>query len=147
MSGGSSRHRGQKYQNVTVFRNDKYKPNERLKVCILGCGSRCRKCNSRIFSSLHTHTINCLQKTVKTSYHKVCPACSIRRGVCAKCGSANCTLTSQTKVRWEMELASASSSSAVNGHEGQHFKDANKHGIEGYDEIGDESLNVQIDIV
>uniref|UniRef100_UPI00358F4E43 uncharacterized protein C9orf85 homolog isoform X2 n=1 Tax=Myxine glutinosa TaxID=7769 RepID=UPI00358F4E43 len=35
--------------------------------------------------------IKCLQKTVKTSYHKVCHACSIHLGLCAKCGCQGAT--------------------------------------------------------
>uniref|UniRef100_UPI00358F5A90 uncharacterized protein C9orf85 homolog isoform X2 n=1 Tax=Myxine glutinosa TaxID=7769 RepID=UPI00358F5A90 len=102
MSSGSNRRRGQKYQNVTAFRNDKYRPNERLKkLNSLVHNGVCARCKSQLewrikFGKYKLLTqpstcIKCLQKTVKTSYHKVCHACSIHLGLCAKCGCQGAT--------------------------------------------------------
>uniref|UniRef100_UPI00358FDF65 uncharacterized protein isoform X3 n=1 Tax=Myxine glutinosa TaxID=7769 RepID=UPI00358FDF65 len=49
MSSGSNRRRGQKYQNVTAFRNDKYRPNERLKkLNSLVHNGVCARCKSQL---------------------------------------------------------------------------------------------------
>ncbi|XP_029295509.1 uncharacterized protein C9orf85 homolog [Cottoperca gobio] len=95
--GNVSRSRGQKHQNDTAYRNDKY-----------GATIQVKKANSKIHEGICQHCkgvlewkvkyskyksltqakkcIKCAQKTVKDAYHILCKPCSLQLGICCKCG-------------------------------------------------------------
>ncbi|XP_059406903.1 uncharacterized protein C9orf85 homolog [Carassius carassius] len=92
-----SRSRGQKHQNVTAFKNDKY-----------GASAQVKKAKSKVRDGLCQHCkdvlewkvkynkynpltqprkcVKCLQKTVKDAYHIICKPCALKLELCAKCG-------------------------------------------------------------
>ncbi|XP_037536435.1 uncharacterized protein C9orf85 homolog [Nematolebias whitei] len=95
--GNVSRSRGQKYQNATAFKNDKY-----------GATVQVKKAKSKVHDGLCQHCkgviewkvkynkykplaqpkkcVKCSQKTVKDAYHIVCKPCSLQLELCCKCG-------------------------------------------------------------
>ncbi|XP_020513470.2 uncharacterized protein C9orf85 homolog [Labrus bergylta] len=95
--GNVSRSRGQKHQNASAFKNDKYGANIQVK-----------KANSKIHDGLCLHCkgvlewkvkynkyksltqprkcVKCSQKTVKDAYHVICKPCSLQLEICCKCG-------------------------------------------------------------
>ncbi|KAF3695936.1 putative protein C9orf85 -like protein [Channa argus] len=95
--GNISRSRGQKHQNTTVFKNDKY-----------GATVQVKKAKSKIHDGLCQHCkgvlewkvkynkykpltqprkcVKCSQKTVKDAYHIICKPCSLQLEICCKCG-------------------------------------------------------------
>ncbi|XP_040897986.1 uncharacterized protein C9orf85 homolog [Toxotes jaculatrix] len=95
--GNVSRSRGQKHQNTTAYKNDKY-----------GATAQVKKANSKIHDGLCQHCkgvlewkvkynkykpltqprkcIKCSQKTVKDAYHIICKPCSLQLEICCKCG-------------------------------------------------------------
>lgn len=95
--GNVSRSRGQKHQNSTAYKNDKY-----------GATVQVKKANSKIHDGLCQHCkgvlewkvkynkykaltqpkkcVKCSQKTVKDAYHIVCKPCSLQLEICCKCG-------------------------------------------------------------
>ncbi|XP_029915796.1 uncharacterized protein C9orf85 homolog [Myripristis murdjan] len=95
--GNVCRSRGQKHQNVTAFKNDKY-----------GATVQVKKAKSKIHDGLCQHCkdvlewkvkynkykpltqprkcVKCSQKTVKDAYHVICKPCSLQLELCAKCG-------------------------------------------------------------
>lgn len=95
--GNVSRLRGQKHQNVTAFKNDKY-----------GASAQVKKAKSKVHDGLCQHCkdvlewkvkynkykpltqsrkcVKCLQKTVKDAYHIICKPCALKLELCAKCG-------------------------------------------------------------
>lgn len=95
--GNVSRFRGQKHQNVTAFKNDKY-----------GASAQVKKAKSMVHDGLCQHCkdvlewkvkynkykaltqprkcVKCLQKTVKDAYHIICKPCALKLELCAKCG-------------------------------------------------------------
>ncbi|XP_061116718.1 uncharacterized protein C9orf85 homolog [Conger conger] len=95
--GNVSRTRGQKYQNSTAFRNNKYgtsvqvkKANDKVHEGI------CKRCKEVLEWKVKymkykplTHPskcVKCLQKAVKDAYHIICKACALQLELCAKCG-------------------------------------------------------------
>lgn len=96
--GNVSRSRGQKHQNVTAYKNDKY-----------GATAQVKKANSKVHDGLCQHCkdvlewkvkynkykpltqprkcVKCLQKTVKDAYHIMCKPCALKLELCAKCGN------------------------------------------------------------
>ncbi|XP_069796500.1 uncharacterized protein C9orf85 homolog isoform X1 [Narcine bancroftii] len=95
--GNVARRRGQKYQNVTVFKNDKYDKSNKMKMlnAIMHTGV-CKRCKEVLewkikYSKYKTLSqprkcVKCLQKTVKDSYHVLCKVCAFKLELCAKCG-------------------------------------------------------------
>ncbi|XP_030647759.1 uncharacterized protein C9orf85 homolog [Chanos chanos] len=95
--GNVSRSRGQKYQNTTAFKNDKY-----------GASVHVKKANAKVHDGLCQHCkdvlewkvkynkykpltqprkcVKCSQKTVKDAYHIMCKPCALTLQLCAKCG-------------------------------------------------------------
>ncbi|KAM9858815.1 uncharacterized protein C9orf85 homolog [Aulostomus maculatus] len=95
--GNVSRSRGQKHQNATAFKNDKY-----------GASVQVKKANSKVHDGLCQHCkgvlewkvkynkykplaqpkkcVRCSQKSVKDAYHIICKPCSVQLEVCCKCG-------------------------------------------------------------
>ncbi|GAA6221005.1 uncharacterized protein C9orf85 homolog [Lates japonicus] len=95
--GNVSRSRGQKHQNTTAFKNDKY-----------GATVQVTKAKSKIHDGLCQHCkgvlewkvkynkykpltqprkcVKCSQKTVKDAYHVICKPCSLQLEICCKCG-------------------------------------------------------------
>lgn len=95
--GNIARSRGQKHQNATAFKNDKY-----------GATTQVKKANSKIHDGLCQHCkgvlewkvkynkykpltqprkcVKCSQKTVKDAYHIICKPCSLQLEICCKCG-------------------------------------------------------------
>ncbi|XP_036383402.1 uncharacterized protein C9orf85 homolog [Megalops cyprinoides] len=95
--GNTSRSRGQKYQNTTAFKNNKY-----------GTSVQVKKANAKVHDGVCKHCkdvlewkvkynkyksltqprkcVKCLQKSVKDAYHIMCKPCALRLELCAKCG-------------------------------------------------------------
>ncbi|XP_067263772.1 uncharacterized protein C9orf85 homolog [Chanodichthys erythropterus] len=95
--GNVSRSRGQKHQNVTAFKNDKY-----------GASAQVKKAKTKVHDGVCQHCkdvlewkvkynkykpltqlrkcVKCLQKTVKDAYHIICKPCALKLELCAKCG-------------------------------------------------------------
>lgn len=95
--GNTSRSRGQKHQNTTAFKNDKY-----------GATTQVKKANSKIHDGLCQHCkgvlewkvkynkykpltqprkcVKCSQKTIRDAYHIICKPCSLQQEICCKCG-------------------------------------------------------------
>ncbi|XP_029998363.1 uncharacterized protein C9orf85 homolog [Sphaeramia orbicularis] len=95
--GNVSRSRGQKHQNTTAFKNDKY-----------GATVQVKKAKAKIHDGLCQHCkdvlewkvkynkykpltqprkcVKCSQKTVKDAYHIICKPCSLQLDICCKCG-------------------------------------------------------------
>ncbi|KAF7667895.1 hypothetical protein LDENG_00042280 [Lucifuga dentata] len=95
--GNISRSRGQKHQNTTAFKNDKY-----------GATVQVKKAKSKIHNGLCQHCkgvlewkvkynkykpltqpkkcVKCSQKTVRDAYHIICKSCSTQLELCCKCG-------------------------------------------------------------
>nr|XP_019949362.1 PREDICTED: uncharacterized protein C9orf85 homolog [Paralichthys olivaceus] len=95
--GNVSRSRGQKHQNSTAYKNNKYGATTQVKVA-----------NSKIHDGLCQHCkgvlewkvkynkyksltqprkcVKCSQKTVKDAYHVLCKPCSLQHEICCKCG-------------------------------------------------------------
>ncbi|XP_054628857.1 uncharacterized protein C9orf85 homolog [Dunckerocampus dactyliophorus] len=95
--GNVSRSRGQRHQNTTAFKNDKY-----------GATAQVKKAQSKIHDGLCQHCkgvlewkvkynkyktltqprkcVKCSQKTVKDAYHVICKPCSLQLDICCKCG-------------------------------------------------------------
>ncbi|XP_023273972.1 uncharacterized protein C9orf85 homolog [Seriola lalandi dorsalis] len=95
--GNVSRSRGQKHQNITAYKNDKY-----------GATAQVKKAKSKIHDGLCQHCkdvldwkvkynkyksltqprkcVKCSQKTVKDAYHIICKPCSLQLEICCKCG-------------------------------------------------------------
>ncbi|XP_028852416.1 uncharacterized protein C9orf85 homolog [Denticeps clupeoides] len=95
--GNLARSRGQKYQNATAFKNDKY-----------GATVQVKKANAKVHDGLCQHCkgvlewkvkynkyksltqprkcVKCSQKAVKDAYHIMCKTCALRLELCAKCG-------------------------------------------------------------
>ncbi|KAG7243907.1 hypothetical protein INR49_006062 [Caranx melampygus] len=95
--GNVSRSRGQKHQNTTAYKNDKY-----------GATTQVKKAKSKIHDGLCQHCkdvlewkvkynkyksltqprkcVKCSQKTVKDAYHIVCKPCALQQDICCKCG-------------------------------------------------------------
>ncbi|KAK2837443.1 hypothetical protein Q5P01_014655 [Channa striata] len=95
--GNTSRSRGQKHQNITAFKNDKY-----------GATVQVKKAQSKIHDGLCQHCkgvlewkvkynkykpltqprkcVKCSQKMVKDAYHIICKPCSLQLDICCKCG-------------------------------------------------------------
>uniref|UniRef100_A0AAQ4RKV2 Chromosome 9 open reading frame 85 n=1 Tax=Gasterosteus aculeatus aculeatus TaxID=481459 RepID=A0AAQ4RKV2_GASAC len=97
LKGNVTRSRGQKHQNISAFRNDKY-----------GATVQVKKANSKIHDGLCQHCkgvlewkvkykkyktltqakkcVKCSQKTVKDAYYIICKPCSLQLEICCKCG-------------------------------------------------------------
>ncbi|XP_041643312.1 uncharacterized protein C9orf85 homolog [Cheilinus undulatus] len=95
--GNVSRSRGQKHQNTSAFKNDKY-----------GASVHVKRANSKVHDGLCQHCkgvlewkvkynkyksltqpkkcVKCSQKTVKDAYHIICKPCSLQLEICCKCG-------------------------------------------------------------
>ncbi|KAM7416543.1 hypothetical protein PAMA_018550 [Pampus argenteus] len=95
--GNVSRSRGQKHQNATAYKNDKY-----------GATVQVQKAKSKIHDGLCQHCkgilewkvkynkyktltqprkcVKCSQKSVKDAYHIICKPCSVQLNICCKCG-------------------------------------------------------------
>ncbi|XP_026795446.2 uncharacterized protein C9orf85 homolog [Pangasianodon hypophthalmus] len=97
--GAASRTRGQKYQNTTVFKNDKYGASPQVKKANAkvhdGVCQRCKdilewKVKYSKYKSLTQprKCVKCLQKTVKDAYHIMCRTCALQLQLCAKCGKS-----------------------------------------------------------
>ncbi|KAJ8380715.1 hypothetical protein SKAU_G00014930 [Synaphobranchus kaupii] len=95
--GNVSRTRGQRYQNSTAFRNNKYGTSVQVKKAnaIVHDGV-CKHCKELLewkvkymkFKPLTQprKCVKCLQKTVKDAYHIICKTCALQLELCAKCG-------------------------------------------------------------
>ncbi|XP_006001730.1 uncharacterized protein C9orf85 homolog isoform X1 [Latimeria chalumnae] len=95
--GNVARRRPQKYQNTTVFKNNKYDTSVVLKkVNAKVHDGVCQRCIEVLewkvkFKKYKPLTIpkkcvKCLQKTVKDSYRIMCKPCALKLELCAKCG-------------------------------------------------------------
>ncbi|XP_073696846.1 uncharacterized protein C9orf85 homolog [Garra rufa] len=95
--GNVSRSRGQKHQNVTAFRNDKYGATEQIKKAqakvLDGLCQHCKdvlewkvKYNKYKPLTQPRKCVKCLQKTVKDAYYIICKPCALKLELCAKCG-------------------------------------------------------------
>ncbi|KAG9331496.1 hypothetical protein JZ751_018899 [Albula glossodonta] len=95
--GNVSRSRGQKYQNTSAFKNNKY-----------GASVQVKKANAKVHDGVCKHCkevlewkvkyskykpltqprkcVKCLQKSVKDAYHIICKPCALQLELCAKCG-------------------------------------------------------------
>ncbi|XP_074525499.1 uncharacterized protein C9orf85 homolog [Halichoeres trimaculatus] len=95
--GNVSRSRGQKHQNATAYKNNKY-----------GATAQVKKANSKIHDGLCQHCkgilewkvkynkyksltqpkkcVKCSQKAVRDAYHIICKPCSLQLEICCKCG-------------------------------------------------------------
>lgn len=95
--GNVSRSRGQKHQNATAFRNDKYGATVQVKKANSkihdGLCQRCKdvlewKVKYNKYKSLTQpkKCVKCSQKSVKDAYHIICKPCSLQLEICCKCG-------------------------------------------------------------
>ncbi|XP_076586013.1 uncharacterized protein C9orf85 homolog [Chaetodon auriga] len=95
--GNVSRSRGQKHQNATAFRNDKYGASVQVKKAKSkthdGLCQHCKgvlewKVKYNKYKSLTQarKCVKCAQKTVKDAYHIICKPCSLQLDICCKCG-------------------------------------------------------------
>ncbi|XP_050966246.1 uncharacterized protein C9orf85 homolog [Labeo rohita] len=95
--GNISRSRGQKHQNVTAFKNDKYGATAQVKKAKAKVhDGLCQHCKDVLewkvkYSKYKPLTqprkcVKCLQKTVKDAYHIICKPCALKLELCAKCG-------------------------------------------------------------
>lgn len=95
--GNVTRSRGQKHQNATAFRNDKYGATVQVKKAKSKIhDGLCQHCKSVLewkvkynkYKSLTQarKCVKCAQKTVKDAYHIVCKPCSLQLEICCKCG-------------------------------------------------------------
>lgn len=95
--GNISRSRGQKHQNATAFRNDKYGASLQVKKAKTkvhdGLCQHCRdviewkvKYNKYKPLTQPRKCVKCLQKTVKDAYYIICRPCALQLKLCAKCG-------------------------------------------------------------
>lgn len=95
--GNCSRSRGQKHQNATAFKNDKYGASVQVKKAKAkvhdGLCQRCKdvlewkvKYNKYKPLTQPRKCVKCLQKTVKDAYHIICKPCALKLELCAKCG-------------------------------------------------------------
>ncbi|XP_016322389.1 uncharacterized protein C9orf85 homolog [Sinocyclocheilus anshuiensis] len=111
-TGNVSRSRGQKHQNVTAFKNDKF-----------GASAQVKKAKSKVHGGLCQHCkdvlewkvkynkykpltqprkcVKCLQKTVKDAYHIICKPCALKLELCAKCGKEEIVIPLDTKEEEE----------------------------------------------
>ncbi|XP_043095127.1 uncharacterized protein C9orf85 homolog [Puntigrus tetrazona] len=96
--GNVSRSRGQKHQNVTAFKNDKYGASAQVKKAKSKIhDSLCQRCKDVLewkvkYNKYKTLTqprkcVKCLQKTVRDAYHIICKPCALKLELCAKCGN------------------------------------------------------------
>ncbi|CAB1319494.1 unnamed protein product [Coregonus sp. 'balchen'] len=78
--GNASRSRGQKHQNTTAYKNDKYGASVQVKIANSKVhNGLCQRCKEVI-------DVKCSQKTVKDAYHVICKPCALKLELCAKCG-------------------------------------------------------------
>ncbi|KAL4623160.1 hypothetical protein GN956_G19355 [Arapaima gigas] len=95
--GNTSRTRGQKYQNATAFKNNKYGASVQVKVANAkvhdGVCQHCKdilewkvKYNKYKPLTQPRKCVKCLQKTVRDAYCIICRPCALSQGACAKCG-------------------------------------------------------------
>ncbi|XP_035591483.1 uncharacterized protein C9orf85 homolog [Oncorhynchus keta] len=95
--GNASRSRGQKHQNTTAYKNDKYGASVQVKIANSkvheGLCQRCKeviewkvKYNKYKSLSQPRTCVKCSQKTVKDAYHVICKTCALKLELCAKCG-------------------------------------------------------------
>lgn len=95
--GNVSRSRGQKHQNSTAFKNDKYGATVQVKKAKSKIhDGLCQHCKGVLewkvkYNKYKTLTqpkkcVKCSQKTVKDAYHIVCKPCSLQLQICCKCG-------------------------------------------------------------
>ncbi|XP_071780823.2 uncharacterized protein C9orf85 homolog [Centroberyx gerrardi] len=95
--GNVSRSRGQKHQNSSGFRNDKYGATVQVKKAKSkthdGLCQHCKdvlewKVKYNKYKSLTQprKCVKCSQKAVKDAYHVICKPCSLQLELCAKCG-------------------------------------------------------------
>ncbi|KAL1274104.1 hypothetical protein QQF64_026918 [Cirrhinus molitorella] len=96
--GNVSRSRGQKHQNATAFKNDKYGATAQIKKAKAKThDGLCQHCKDVIewkvkYNKYKPLTqprkcVKCLQKTVKDAYYIICKPCALKLELCAKCGN------------------------------------------------------------
>nr|XP_020450092.1 uncharacterized protein C9orf85 homolog [Monopterus albus] len=95
--GNVSRSRGQRHQNTTAFKNDKYGATVQVKKGKSkthdGLCQHCKgvlewkvKYNKYKPLTQPRKCVKCSQKTVKDAYHIICKPCSLQLEICCKCG-------------------------------------------------------------
>ncbi|AWP06867.1 C9orf85 -like [Scophthalmus maximus] len=95
--GNVSRSRGQKHQNASAYRNDKYGATAQVKVANSkvhdGLCQHCKgvlewKVKYKKYKSLTQpkKCVKCSEKSVKDAYHIICKPCSLKLEICCKCG-------------------------------------------------------------
>lgn len=95
--GNVSRSRGQKHQNATAYKNDKYGATVQVKKAQSKIhDGLCQHCKDVIewkvkYNKYKTLTqprkcVKCSQKTIKDAYHIICKPCSLQLDICCKCG-------------------------------------------------------------
>uniref|UniRef100_A0A8C7DM44 Chromosome 9 open reading frame 85 n=1 Tax=Oncorhynchus kisutch TaxID=8019 RepID=A0A8C7DM44_ONCKI len=112
--GNASRSRGQKHQNTTAYKNDKYGASVQVKQTIW-FHSVCQLClpseviewkvkYSKYKSLTQPRTcVKCSQKTVKDAYHVICKPCALKLELCAKCGKKETIVIPVDKPKQEEE--------------------------------------------
>ncbi|XP_073321458.1 uncharacterized protein C9orf85 homolog [Pagrus major] len=95
--GNVSRSRGQKHQNATAYKNDKYGATVQVKKAKSKThDGLCQHCKGVLewkvkYNKYKTLTqpkkcVKCSQKTVKDAYHIICKPCALQQEICCKCG-------------------------------------------------------------
>ncbi|XP_023659015.1 uncharacterized protein C9orf85 homolog [Paramormyrops kingsleyae] len=95
--GNTARTRGQKYQNTTAFKNNKYGTSVQVKTATAKVHDGvCQHCKDVLEWKVRYNKykpltqprkcVKCLQKTVKDAYYIICKPCALRLQQCAKCG-------------------------------------------------------------
>lgn len=94
--GSDKRKRPQRYQNSTVYKNDKWDKGDLLKkLNTMNVNEVCVKCRDVIQWKIKYNkykpltkpkTCNvCHQKTITKAYHVLCRSCALEKKQCAKC--------------------------------------------------------------
>uniref|UniRef100_A0A9J8B8W3 Chromosome 9 open reading frame 85 n=1 Tax=Cyprinus carpio carpio TaxID=630221 RepID=A0A9J8B8W3_CYPCA len=142
-TGNVSRSRGQKHQNVTAFKNDKYGASEQVKKAKSkahdGLCQHCKdvlewkvKYNKYKPLTQPRKCVKCLQKTVKDAYHIICKPCALKLELCAKCGKKEeIVIPLDKKEEEEVEDSSQPNKGKI-----QKKKDKEEDDDEDFDDLG-----------
>ena len=94
---GDNVKKGQKYQNSTTFRAERYGQSRQVKLAgalpLVGVCSRCKeklewkkKYDKYKPLTVPKKCVSCSEKRVRQAYYRLCQECAETSHVCAKCG-------------------------------------------------------------
>ncbi|XP_048043514.1 uncharacterized protein C9orf85 homolog [Megalobrama amblycephala] len=145
--GNVSRSRGQKHQNVTAFKNDKY-----------GASAQVKKAKTKVHDGVCQHCkdvlewkvkynkykpltqlrkcVKCLQKTVKDAYHIICKPCALKLELCAKCGKKEEIVIPLDQKEEEGEVEDTNKPNKGNRQKKEEEEEEEEEEDEDFDDIG-----------